>query len=87
MALFYYSLAHRKFKLLAEALRARKPQIAKRLRDSEYSETSINRTPIKWTHSIKRTLRRIPKLTSYISLYNELPGPIQRTPLLSGREQ
>ena len=27
--------------------------------------------PIKWTPSIKRTLGRIPKLTSYIFLYNE----------------
>ena len=31
-----------------------------------YSETSIKRTPIKRTPSIKRTLRRVPKLTSYI---------------------
>ena len=28
--------------------------------------------PIKRTPSIKRTLRRVPKLTSYISLNNEL---------------
>ena len=34
--------------------------------------------PIKRTPSIKRTLSRVPKLTSYISL-------IQRTPLLGGR--
>ena len=33
--------------------------------------------PIKWTPSIKRTLSRVPKLTSYISLYNE--------PLFSGQ--
>ena len=38
MALFYYSVEHRKFKLPTEALRRRKPQIAKRLRDSEYIE-------------------------------------------------
>ena len=38
----------------------------------KYSETSI-----------KRTLSQVPKLTSYISLYNE--PPIQRIPLLSGR--
>ena len=37
----------------------------------KYSETSIKRTP-----SIKRTLSRVPKLTSYISLYNK--------PLFSG---
>ena len=42
--------------------------------------------PIKRTPSIKRTLSRVPKLTSYISLYNEPDKfrPIQRTPLLSG---
>ena len=38
--IFYYSLVHRKFKLPAEALRKRKPQIAKRLRESEYVEDS-----------------------------------------------
>ena len=41
-----------------------------------YSETSIKRTPIKQTPSFKQTLSQIPKLTSYISLYNE--------PLFSG---
>ena len=32
----------------------------------------LSRPPIKWTPSIKRTLSRVLKLTSYISLYNEL---------------
>ena len=41
-----------------------------------YSETSIMRTLIKRIPSIKRTLSWVPKLTSYISLYNE--------PLFSG---
>ena len=36
------------------------------LKNEEYSETSIKRTPF-----IKRTISRVPKLTSYISLYNE----------------
>ena len=35
-------------------------------KDGNYSETSIKRTPC-----IKRTLSRVPKLTSYITLYNE----------------
>ena len=35
-------------------------------RNHKYSETSIKRTP-----SIKRTLSRVPKLTSYVFLYNE----------------
>ena len=37
---------------------------------------------IKGTPSIKRTLSRVPKLTSYISLYNE---PLLADTLLSGR--
>ena len=41
-----------------------------------YSETPIKGLPIKRTPSIKRTLSRVPKLTSYIFLYNE--------PLFSG---
>ena len=36
-----------------------------------YSETSIKWTLIKRIPSIKRTLSWVPKLTSYISLYNE----------------
>ena len=48
-----------------------------------YSETSIKRTPIKRTPSIKPTLSRVPKLMSYISLCTR--APIQRTPLLRGR--
>ena len=43
---------------------------------NDYSETSIKRTPIKRTPSIKRTLSWVPKRTSDISLYNE--------PLFSG---
>ena len=40
------SLEHRKFKLPTEASRKRKPQIAKRLRDSEYVEDA--KYIVKW---------------------------------------
>ena len=39
--------------------------------------------PIKRTPSIKRTLSRVPKLMSHISLYHYEPACIQRTPLLN----
>ena len=48
MALFYYSVEHRKFKLPTEALRRRKPQIAKRLRDSEYIERLEIYSQVAW---------------------------------------
>ena len=38
--------------------------------------------PLLSEHAIKRTLSRVPKLTSYISLYNE---PLFSGHLLSGR--
>ena len=47
-----------------------------KFRSQLYFEVTVKRLlsgpPVKGTPSIKRTLGRVPKLTSYISLYNEL---------------
>ena len=47
------------------------PQFAIAMTIIFYSETSIKQTPIKRTPSLKRTLSRVPRQTSDISLYNK----------------